>query len=316
MILLGIPFAGPRAAFGASYPERPVRLVVPSVPGGGTDISMRVVAPKLGEILEQTIVLDNRGGAAGNIGAELVAKAAPDGYTLLAVIASHTSNPYLMKKVSYNLDRDFAPISLVVSVPSLLVTNTSFPARNVKDLIAHVKARPGQLQFASAGLGSAPHLMMALFNSMAGLDMVHVAYKGAGPALVDILAGHVPMMVSNILSALPQVRAGKMRSYGVTSARRSSAAPEIPTIAEGGLAGYDAATWFGLLAPAGTPRDIISKLHGAVVKAVQDPVIKQRYVGDGAEPMPSASPEAFREFMRAEGRKWAKVIRDAKIQAE
>ncbi len=304
-------------AFGASaYPDRPIRLVVPSTPGGGTDLSMRVVAPKLAELLEQQIVIDNRGGAAGNIGAEIAAKAPPDGYTLMAVVASHTSNPYLMKKVSYDLDRDFAPISLIVIVPSLLVSHPSLPAKNVKELVAFARARPGQLQFASAGLGSAPHLMMALFNNLAGLDMIHVAYKGAGPALIDIMAGHVPMMVGNILSSLPLVKFGKVRAYGVTTAKRSGAAPEIPTIAEGGLKGYDAATWFGLLAPAATPRDIVMKLHATVVKAVQDPVVRQRYTGEGAEPTTSASPEEFREFMRAEGKKWAKVIRDAKIQAE
>ena len=316
MVLLGIPFAGPRAAFGAPYPERPIRLVVPSVPGGGTDLSMRVVAPKLAELLEQQIVIDNRGGAAGNIGAEIVAKAPADGYTLLAVVASHTSNPHLMKKVSYDLDRDFAPISLIVIVPSLLVSHPSLPAKNVKELVAFARARPGQLQFASAGLGSAPHLMMALFNNLAGLDMIHVAYKGAGPALIDIMAGHVPMMVGNILSSLPMVKSGKVRAYGVTTAKRSGAAPEIPTIVEGGLKGYDAATWFGLLVPAATPRDIVMKLHGTAVRAVQDPVIRQRYTNEGGEPTTSASPEAFREFMRAEGRKWAKVIRDAKIQPE
>jgi len=180
--------------------------VVPSTPGGGTDLSMRVVAPKLAELLEQQIVIDNRGGAAGNIGAEIVAKAPADGYTLMAVVASHTSNPYLMKKVSYDLDRDFAPISLIVIVPSLLVSHPSLPAKNVKELVAFARARPGQLQFASAGLGSAPHLMMALFNNLAGLDMIHVAYKGAGPALIDIMAGHVPMMVGNILSPLSMVK--------------------------------------------------------------------------------------------------------------
>jgi tripartite-type tricarboxylate transporter receptor subunit TctC len=316
LLALGLLVAGPLPAAGASYPDRPVRLVVPSVPGGGTDISMRIVAPKLAEILEQQVVIDNRGGAAGNIGAEFVAKATPDGYTLLAVVASHTSNPYVMRKVSYDLDRDFAPISLVVIVPSLLVSHPSLPARNLKELIAFARARPGELQFASAGLGSAPHLMMALFNNMAGLDMIHVPYKGAGPALIDIMAGHVPMMVGNILSTRPLVRSGKLRSYGVTTARRSSAAPEIPTIAEGGLTGYDAATWFGLLAPAATPRDIVAKLHDTVLRALQDPVIRQRYTGDGAEPSPSASPEEFREFMRAESRKWAKVIRDAKIRPE
>jgi len=316
VVLLGIPFAGPRVAFGASYPERPIRLVVPSVPGGGTDLSMRVVAPKLAELLEQQIVIDNRGGAAGNIGAEIVAKAPPDGYTLMAVVASHTSNPHLMRKVSYDLDRDFAPVSLIVIVPSLLVSHPSLPAKNVKELIAFARARPGQLQFASAGIGSAPHLMMALFNNLAGLDMVHVAYKGAGPALIDIMAGHVPMMVGNILSSLPMVKSGKLRAYGVTTARRSAAAPEIPTIAEGGLAGYDAATWFGLLVPAATPRDIVMKLHAATVKAVQDPVVRKRYTSEDAEPATSTSPEEFREFMRAEGKKWAKVIRDAKMQPE
>lgn len=305
----------PGAALGA-YPERSIRLVVPSPPGGGTDLSMRVVAPKLAELLEQQVVIDNRGGAAGNIGAELVAKASPDGYTLLAVVASHTSNPYLMKQVPYDLYRDFAPVSLIVIVPSLLVAHPSLPARNVRELIAFARARPGELQFASAGLGSAPHLMMALFNNMAGLNMTHVAYKGAGPALIDIMAGHVPMMVGNILSSLPLVKSGKVRTFGVTSARRSSAAPEIPTIAEGGLAGYDAATWFGLLVPAATPRETVMKLHATAVRAVQDPVIRQRYASEGGEPATSASPEAFHEFMRAESKKWAKVIRDAKIQPE
>ena len=313
---LALPFACAGPATGASWPERPVRLVVPSVPGGGTDLSMRIVAPKLAEILGQQVVIDNRGGAAGNIGAEHVAKSAPDGYTLLAVIASHTSNPYVMRKVSYDLDRDFAPVSLVVIVPSLLVSHPSLPAKNLKELIVFVRARPGQIQFASAGLGSAPHLMMAMFNNLAGLEMIHVPYKGAGPALVDIMSGYMPMMVSNILSSLPRVNAGRMRAYGVTTAKRSSAAPEIPTIAEGGLAGYDAATWFGILVPAATPREIVVKLHGAVVRAVQDPVIRQRYLAGGGEPAPSASPEAFREFIRAEGRKWAKVIHDAKIKPE
>jgi len=306
----------PRAYAASAYPERPIRLVVPSVPGGGTDLSMRVVAPKLGELLGQQIVIDNRGGAAGNIGAEIAARAPADGYTLLAVVASHTSNPYLMKKVSFDIHRDFAPVSLIVIVPSLLVSHPSLPAKNVKDLIAFVRARPGELQFASAGIGSAPHLMMALFNNLAGLDLIHVPYKGAGPALIDIMAGHMPMMVSNILSSLPLTKSGKLRAYGVTTAKRSSAAPDIPTIAEGGLRGYDAATWFGLLVPAGTPPDIVSKLHATAVKAVLDPAIAQQYLRGGGEPSPSATPEEFREFMRAESNKWAKVIRDAKIQPE
>jgi len=300
----------------AGYPDRPVRLIVPSPPGGGTDTSTRIIAPKLGEILGQQIVIDNRGGASGNIGAEAAARAAPDGYTLLAAIASLTSNPFVMKKVSYDLERDFAPISLTVTVPNVLVSHPALPVKNIKELIAFAKARPGQLQFASAGLGSAPHLMMELFLNLSGLKMIHVPYKGAGPALVDLVAGHVPLFAGNILNTLPHVRSGRVRAYGVTSARRSSAAPDIPTIAEGGLPGYEAVQWFGLLAPAGTPREIVARLHAAVVRALQDPAIRQRFVNDGADPMPSGSPEEFREFMRAEARKWAKVVKDAGIKPE
>ncbi|MBI4195582.1 MAG: tripartite tricarboxylate transporter substrate binding protein [Betaproteobacteria bacterium] len=303
-------------ALAAGYPDRPVRLVVPSPPGGGTDTTTRMIAPKLSEILGQQLVIDNRGGAAGNIGAEIVARAAPDGYTLLACIASHTSNPAVMKKVGYDLERDFAPISLMVKVPNILISHPSLPAKNIKELIAFARARPGQLQFASAGLGSAPHLMMELFASMAGLKMIHVPYKGAGPALTDVIAGHVPIFAGNILSTLPHVKAGRVRAYGVTSARRSTAAPEIPAIAEGGLTGYEAVTWFGLLVPAGTPREIVMRLHGAVVGALEDPAVKQRFINDGAEPKPSSSPEEFREFMRAETKKWAKVIRDSGMKRE
>lgn len=307
-----VAFAAPTAA---AYPDRPIRLIVPSPPGGGTDATARMVAPRLSEVLGQNLVIDNRGGAAGNIGAEAVARAAPDGYTLLAAVASLTSNPYVMKKVPYELDRDFAPISRTVIVPNILVTHPSIPSRNVKELIALVKARPGQLQYASAGIGSAPHLMMALFASMGGLRMEHVAYKGAGPALIDVIAGHVPMMAANIISSLPHVKAGRVRAMGVTSAKRSSAAPEIPAIAES-LPGYDAAQWFGLLAPAGTPEDIVTRLHGAVLQVLQEASVRQRFQSDGAEPAPSKSPDEFRQFMRAEARKWSKVVKDAKIQPE
>src|SRR5690349_1283702 len=240
------------ASSGAGYPERPVRLIVPSPPGGGTDVSARMFTPKLGEVLGQQIVVDNRGGASGNIGAEAAARATPDGYTLLAGIASLTSNPYVMKKVPFDLDRDFAPISLTVVVPNVLISHPSLPARNVKELIAFAKARPGQISYASAGVGSVPHLMMEFFVSMGGLKMVHVPYKGAGPALTDVIAGHVPLMASNILSTLPHVKAGRVRAYGVTSPTPAQAAPDIPTIAEAGLPGHEAVQWFGLLAPAGT----------------------------------------------------------------
>ncbi len=300
----------------AAYPDRPIRMIVPSTPGGGTDLAARMVMPKLSEFLGQQIVIDNRGGASGNIGAELGARAAPDGYTLTAAVASLTSNASLMKKVPFDIERDFAPIAMTVIVPNLLVSNPSLPAANVKELIAHIKSRPGQMQFASAGVGSMPHLMMEFFVSSAGLKMTHVPYKGAGPALVDIIAGHVPLMAANILSSLPHVRAGKLRAYGVTSAKRSPGAPEIPTIAEAGLPGYDAVTWFGVLAPTGTPRAIVTLLHTNVVRAVNDAGVRKRFVDDGADPSPSASPEAFAVLIRGEVRKWAKVIRDAGIQPE
>ena len=300
----------------AAYPEKPIRLVVPSVPGGGTDTTMRMLAPKLGELLGQQIIIDNRGGAAGNIGAEAVARSAPDGYTLMAVISSHTINPHLMAKVPFDIERDFAPISLAVTLPNVLVSNPSLPVRTVKELIAFIKARPGQLQYASAGFGSNPHLMMELFTSMAGVKMVHVPYKGAGPAFIDVVAGHVHVMAGNILSALPHIRSGRVRAYGLTSLKRSTGAPEIPTISEAGLPGYEAIQWFGLAAPAGTPRDIVTRLHAITLQTLTDPTIKQRFVTDGADPRPSKSPEEFAAFMRAEHRKWGQVVKQAGIKAE
>src|SRR5687767_1635307 len=314
LAVLMLAATGPAAL--AAYPDKPVRLIVPSVPGGGTDTTMRMIAPKLGELLGQQVVIDNRGGAAGNIGAEAVARAAPDGYTLLALIASHTINPHLMSKVPFDVERDFAPISLAVTLPNVLVSNPALPARSLKELIAFVKARPGQLQYASAGFGSNPHLMMELFASMAGLKMVHVPYKGIAPAFTDVIAGYVHVMAGNILSALPHVRSGRIRAYGVTSATRSNGAPEIPTLSEAGVPGYDAVQWFGLAAPAGTPRDVISKLHATTVQALNDPAVSQRFVSGGADPRPSKSPEDFAAYIRAEHVKWGTVIKRAGIKPE
>jgi tripartite-type tricarboxylate transporter receptor subunit TctC len=304
------------AATAAGYPDKPIRVIVASPPGGGTDLSTRMFTPKFGEVLGQPIVVDNRGGGSGNIGAEAAARAAPDGYTLLTAAASLTSNPFVMRRVPYDLERDFAPISMTVMLPNILISHPSLPVKNVKELIAFARARPGQLHYASAGVGSVPHLMMEFFVSMGGLKMVHVPYKGAGPALIDVMAGHVPIMASNILSTLPHVKAGRVRAYGVTSATRAAAAPEIPSIAEAGLPGYDAVQWFGLLAPAGTPREVVMRLHGAVVQALEDPATKKRFVSDGATPKPSASPEEFGAYIRGELKKWAKVVKAAGIQPE
>ncbi len=304
------------ACMAAGYPERPVRLIVPSAPGGGTDTSARIISPKLAEYLGQQVIIDNRAGAGAIIGAEIASKAAPDGYTLLMGLSTHTINPAMVKKLPFDFARDFAPISVAVTVPMVLVSHPSLPAKTVKELIAFSRARPGQLQFASAGHGTNPHLTMELFLNMTGLKMVHVPYKGVGPALVDVVAGHVPMMTGNMLSAYPQIKSGRVRAYGVTSAKRAAGAPEIPTIAESGVPGFEVVQWFGLLAPAGTPREIIMRLHAGMVHLLQDPAIKQRLISGGAEATPSASPEEFAALIRAELIKWAKVVKDAGIQPE
>ena len=304
------------ASLAAAYPDHPVRLVVPSLAGGGTDTTTRIIAPKLAEYLGQQIVIDNRGGMSGNLGAELASRAAPDGYTLLATFASHASNPAVIKNTPYDLERDFAPISMTVIVPNLLYSHPSLPAKNIKELIAFARTRPGQLSYASAGVGSTSHLAMELFLSMTGLKMLHVPYKGASQAAIDVMAGHLPMTFGNIMNALPHTKTGRIRALGVTSAERVSAAADIPTIAEAGLPGYQAVQWYGLLAPAGTPRDIVLKLHAGVVKALQDAAVKKRFIDDGAEPAASASPEDFSTLIRVEIAKWAKVVKAAGIQPE
>lgn len=311
-VLLGVVALSAAAA----YPDRPIRLIVPSPPGGGTDASTRAIVPKLIEVLRQNIVIDNRPGASGNLGAEVAAQAPADGYTLLAIIASHTSNPAVMRKVSFDLARDFAPISRTVTLPNLLVSHPSVPAKNTKELIAFVKARPGQVQFASGGVGSIQHFAMELFVHMAKLKMIHVSYKGVAPATSDVIAGHVPMIAANILTVLPHVKSGRVRAYGVSSLERSSAAPDIPTIAEAGLPGYEAVQWYGLVAPAGTPPEIVKYLHAAVVQVLNDPEVRQRFQKGGAEPTPSPSPEAYAKLIRSELAKWAEVAKAAGIRPE
>lgn len=300
----------------AAYPDRPIRLIIPSPPGGGTDMSTRAIVPKLSEILNQHIVVDNRGGASGNIGAEIAAQAPADGYTLLAIIASHTSNPAVMRKVSFDLARDFAPISRTVTLPNLLVSHPSIPAKNTAELIAFIKASPGKVQFASGGIGSIQHFAMELFIHMAKLMMIHVPYRGVGPATTDVMGGHVPMLAANILTLLPHVNGGRLRAYGVTSLERSTSAPDIPTIAEAGLPGYEAVQWYGLVAPAGTPPAIVRQLHAAVVKVLNDPAVRQQFQKGGAEPTPSASPEAYAKLIRSELEKWAGVAKAAGIRPE
>jgi tripartite-type tricarboxylate transporter receptor subunit TctC len=300
----------------AAYPDKPIRWIVPSTPGGGTDTTTRIVVPKLSEILGQPIVVENRPGASGNIGVAVVAKAAPDGYTLGTCIASNTSNVALQKNVPFDLTRDFAPITLLVTLPNALVGHPSLPAKTVKELIALAKSKPGKLEYSSGGLGSIQHMSMELFLNMTGTKMLHVPYKATHPALMDAVSGYVPLTIASTLTTLPLVRSGRLHAFGVTSANRTAAAPDIPTIAEQGVPGYEAVQWFGVLAPAGTPREIVMKLHAAILRALQDPEVKKHFTTEGADITPSKTPEDFAALIRSDVAKWAKVVNEGGIKTE
>jgi len=299
----------------ATYPVKPVRLISPSSAGGGSDIIARIVAPKLSERLGQQVIVENRPGAGTLIGTEFVTKAAPDGYVLLLGIATLAINPALVKKIPYDAVRDLAAITQIAASPNILVVHPSVPVRTVKELIAFARARPGQLSYASAGVGTNPHMTMELFLSMTKLQMVHVAYKGSAPAVIDLIGGHVATMSATAITGIPQIRAGKLRGLGVSTAKRTAAAPELPTLHEAGVPGYEAAQWYGLLAPARTPPDVVKRLHAEMVHLLQLPDVKSRLAGDGAEPV-GDTPEQFTQFIRAETVKWAKVARDAGLKQE
>jgi tripartite-type tricarboxylate transporter receptor subunit TctC len=306
--------AAAAAGAAAAYPVRPVRLIIPTAPGGGTDNVARTYLPRLSEVLGQQIVADNRAGAGGSIGATLAARAPADGYTLLATFASHATNPAVMKGTAYDLLRDFEPISLTVVLPNMLTAHPSIAARDVKALIDLARAQPGSLKYASGSFGASSHLSMEMFLGMTGTKMLNVPYKGVGPAVVAVVSGEVQLMIGSMVSSLPHVRSGKLVAMGVTSSKRVSAAPDIPTIAEAGVPGYYADNWSGLLAPAGTPAPILAKLHAAVTQALQDPKVRQRFAAEGGEPSPSRSREEFGAMLKAELHKWTKVVKDAGIQ--
>jgi tripartite-type tricarboxylate transporter receptor subunit TctC len=305
--LLGLTFA---AHAQQAYPVRPVKIIVPSAAGGGTDSSTRFMTPRLEEFLGQRIIVENRAGAASMIGSEMVARSAPDGYTLLTGISTITIQPSMVKNLSFDTLKDFAPISQLVILPNILVGHPSLKPKTVRELVAFAKPRPGQLEFASAGTGSNLHLCMEMFLSMTGLKMVHIPYKGSGQAIADLGAGFVPLMITNMITGTQQVNAGRLHAYGVTSAKRSRSAPDIPTIAEQGVADYEAVQWYGLMAPAGTPKDIIAKLHKGVVTALQDAKVKELYANHGADPVGN-TPEEFAAVLRTDMAKWAKVVRAA-----
>ncbi|MBY0266827.1 MAG: tripartite tricarboxylate transporter substrate binding protein [Burkholderiales bacterium] len=297
------------------YPSRPIRMIVAYPPGGGTDQVGRVMAEQLTQTLGQQVVIDNRGGATGNIGTELAARAAPDGYTLLmGNVAPNAVNVSLFKKLGFDPVKDFAPVSLVAITPNILVAHPSVPVKTIKELIALAKAKPGALNFPSAGVGSSSHLAGELLKSLAGISMVHIPFKGGGPALVATIAGEVQIMFATMPAAMPHVKSGKVRPVAVTTTKRSQAMPELPTIAESGVKGYDAATWYGLLAPAGTSKAIVDRLHGDTVKILAGPT-RQRLEAQGFEP-DGGTPAAFAAYIKSEITKWAKVIKDAGIPAE
>ena len=298
-----------------NYPAKPIRMIVAYPPGGGTDIVGRMVAQKLAGNFGQTVVIDNRGGAAGNIGSEIAARSAPDGYTvLMGNVAPNAINVSLYARLAYDPVRDFAPVSLVASTPNILVVQPSLPVKAVSDLVALAKARPGALNYPSAGLGSSSHLAGELFDSIAAVKMVHIPYKGGGPALTDLLGGQVQLMFATMPAAMPHVRSGRLRAIAVTSAKRSQAMPELPTIGET-LQGYEASTWYGLLAPAGTPRAIVMALHAEIVKILRVAETKERLLAQGFEPV-GGTPAEFGAYIKAEIAKWAAVIKAAGIRAE
>ena len=304
------------AVFAQSYPMKSIRFIVPFSAGGGADIVARAIAQKLGEATAQQVVVDNRAGAAAIIGMDLAAKAPADGYTMvLGQTGPNSINPALYKKLPYDAAKDFAPVTLTTTYPYVLVVHPSIPARNVKELVALAKSRPGQLSFASAGNGGANHLTAELFKSMAGINMVHVPYKASAPALVDVLGGHVSLMFDPIITAMPHVRLGKLRGMAVTSLKRSAIVSELPTVAETGLPGFESIGWHGVFVPANTPRDVVERLNGLIVKVLQIPEMRTRFAEQGAEPV-GDTPQQFGEFLKKDLDKWTAVIRTAGVQAD
>ena len=297
------------------YPNKPVRIIVPYPPGGTADIVGRTIAEKLGVIWGQSVIVENRAGGGGTIGVDAVAKAAPDGYTMvLGVTGPLTIAPSINAQLAYDPLRDLVPITLVAAVPSLIAIHPSVPARDLKELIALAKSQPGKLTFASAGTGTSVHIAGELFKSMAGVDIIHVPYKGGAPALNDLLGGQVSMIIENMPQLLPQVRAGKIRALAVTTQQRSSALADLPAVAEI-LPGYEATTWFGLLAPAKTPQEIVRKVQSDVAKIGMLPDVKERFTGLGADVIAS-TPEAFAKHLQSELVRFSKVIKDANIKAQ
>ncbi len=304
-ILIGIC----ATAHAADYPSRPIRLIVPFAPGGGLEITARSIGQKLTEKRGQAIVIDNRPGAATIVGSEIASKANPDGYTLLMITTTFAINPSLYGKLPYDPNRDFAPVTQITSVPNILVVNLSIAAHTVRELIALAKAKPGQLNYASAGSGTSPHLAAELFKTMAGIEMTHIPYKGIPPAVTDVIAGRVSMLMTTTISAAPHVKSGRLRALAITSPRRLAAMPGVPAIGET-VSGYEADAFQGMVAPAGVPKEIVRQLADDIAAIVKLPEIRERITADGAEPIGS-TPEVFGAFLKKEMLKWGKVVKES-----
>ena len=304
------------AADATNWPTQPVKLIVPFAPGGTSDVLAREIAARLQVALKQTVVVDNKAGAGGVLGADSVAKAAPDGYTvLLGTIATHAINPALMPKMPYKADRDFAPVILLGKISNVLLIGPGAQARTVKDIVAAAKAKPGDITFASAGQGTSQHLSGEVFRLMTGADLTHVPYKGSAPAIQDVMGGQVPMSFETVTVALPQIKAGKVKAVAVTSAKRSAQLPDVPTLAESGVPGFDVSSWQALYLPAGTPPAIVAKLNAEVQKIVAQPEVKAKMESLGLEYAPN-TPAQFTEFQKAEQARWAKVIKDGNVKPD
>jgi len=317
LILSGLSialFAG--AATAQTYPAKGIRIIVAYTPAGTTDILARALGQKFSEAWGQPVMVDNRPGANGNISTGVAAKSPPDGHTLLmATAGTHGINPTLYPKLAFDAIKDFAPISLVAVVPNIVVVHPSLPVKNLRDLVAYGKANPGRLTFGAPGVGSTGHLSGELFKTMAGISMTHIAYKGSAPTMQDLIGGQIPLVIDNIPPYLPQVKAGKIRALAVTTAKRTPAAPDLPTVAEAGVPGYEASAWFGLFAPAGTPPEIVSRISAETQRVLKLPDVNERLAGLGAQPAAN-SPQEYGQFVRDEIAKWAKVIRAANVSIE
>lgn len=298
-----------------TYPSKPIRLVNAFSPGSGTDFVVRTISQKLSDTLGQPVVVDYRPGASGMIAADILAKSAPDGYTIGVVSSSFSSNPALYPKIPYDTLKDFSPISVLAQLPFIATVHPSVPVNSIKDLIDYIKARPGRIFYASSGTGGPSHFSGETFKLMTGVNMAHVPYKGASPAIADLVAGHVQVMFADALIASPQIKTGKLKALGVTSSKRLEAWPDLPTISEAGIPGYESSAWFGILAPAGTPHEIVRRIHGEIVRTLQNQEFRERIIGMGAVPIGN-TPEQFAEQIRTEVPKWIRVAKEANIKLE